>query len=100
MKYETHEIARHLRESRTARDLSQRELSKLSGVPQAQISRIESGLVDLRFSSLVALANALDLQVALIPRKAMPAVRSLVRAGEIESESLPAYTLGGDEDDV
>ncbi len=100
MRYETLDIARRVRQGRIARNLSQRELSQLSGVPQAQISRIESGLVDLRFSSLVALANALDLEVTLVPRQAMPAVKSILGTfgDQGSGESRPAYTLDEDED--
>lgn len=54
----------------------------MAGVPQAQISRFESGAVDLRLSSLVSLARALDLELELIPRKALPAVESIVRSTE------------------
>jgi transcriptional regulator with XRE-family HTH domain len=79
MKYETQEIADRLRETREAKQLSQRELSRLAGVPQAQISRIESNSVDLRLSSLVAIASALNLEIALVPRKAVPAVKSITR---------------------
>jgi transcriptional regulator with XRE-family HTH domain len=79
MKYETQEIANRLREAREAKHLSQRELSRLAGVPQAQISRIESNNVDLRLSSLVAITSALDLEIALVPRKAMPAIKSITR---------------------
>ena len=79
MKYETEEITDRLREAREAKQLSQRELSRLAGVPQAQISRIESNSVDLRLSSLVAIASALDLEIALVPRKAVPAIKSITR---------------------
>lgn len=79
MKYETQAIADKLREAREARQLSQRELSRLAGIPQAKISRIESNSVDLRLSSLVAIASALDLEIALVPRKAVPAVKSITR---------------------
>lgn len=79
MSYDTTDIAARLQAARKAKGLSQRELSDLTGVPQAQISRIEAGTVDLRLSSLVALAHALDLELILVPRKAVPAVRSLSR---------------------
>lgn len=79
MRYETQEIADRLRQAREAKQLSQRELSRLAGVPQAQISRIESNSVDLRLSSLVAIPSALDLEIALIPRKAVPAIKSITR---------------------
>ena len=77
--YATETIAAALRAAREAKGLTQRALSKLAGVPQAHISKIESNAVDLRLSSLLALAHAVDLDVSLIPRKAVPAVRSLAR---------------------
>jgi transcriptional regulator with XRE-family HTH domain len=43
--------------------LSQRELSQRSGLTQAQISRIENGAVDMRISSLLALARELGLEL-------------------------------------
>ncbi|MCQ9618003.1 helix-turn-helix domain-containing protein [Paenalcaligenes niemegkensis] len=104
MSYNLEHFSDRLRQARIAKNLSQRELSKLAGVPQSHISRIESNQVDLRISSLIAIVNALDLEVALIPRKAMPAVRSIVRQvasntsiQRSASEAKPAYTL--DEDD-
>lgn len=89
MAYETEQMVAALRAARSNRGLSQRALSEASGVPQAQISRIEKGAVDLRLSSLVALARALDMELTLVPRNALPAVRSIVRSGE------PAGGVGG-----
>lgn len=92
-----------LRTARIAKNLSQRELSKLAGVPQSHISRIESNQVDLRLSSLIAIANAVGVEVTLVPRMAMPAVQSIVRQtmpGPSQTqphEAGPAYTL--DEND-
>lgn len=91
-----------LREARIAKKLSQRDLSKLAGVPQSHISRIESSQVDLRLSSLIAIANAVDLEVTLVPRKAIPAVQSIMRqmgltpSQESPGEAKPAYTLDED----
>lgn len=79
MSYNTEAIASSLKEARTAKGLSQRDLSVMAGVPQAQISRIEAGTVDPRTTSLIALAHALDMELALVPRKAVPAVRSISR---------------------
>lgn len=79
MSYATQAIAASLREARTAKGLSQRDLSVLAGVPQAQISRIEAGTVDPRVTSLIALAHALELELALVPRKAVAAVKSIAR---------------------
>jgi transcriptional regulator with XRE-family HTH domain len=98
MTYLNEQILKTLREARQNKGLSQRELSLRSGVPQSHISKIESGGVDLRTSSLVALARVLDLELELVPRKSIPAVRSIVRGGVGES-SAPAYRLEGDDDD-
>lgn len=116
MDYSLAHFSERLREARIAKNLSQRDLSKLAGVPQSHISKIESSQVDLRLSSLVALANALDLEVELIPRSAMPAVQSISRqvaakkvtmlrnqllqssaAHNALAEAKPAYSL--DEED-
>jgi transcriptional regulator with XRE-family HTH domain len=76
-----------LRNAREKKGLSQRELSTISGVRQSQISRIEQGAVDLRLSSLIELARALELELALVPRPAVPAVQSIVRNATPSSES-------------
>lgn len=71
------QIVRSLRDARQAKGLSQRELSVSAVVPQGHISKIENAAVDLRVSSLVALARALDLELMLVPRGAVAAVRSI-----------------------
>lgn len=94
MSYETEQIAAALKASRENKGLSQRALSEKSGILQAQISKIENGSVDLRLSSLVALARGLDLEVTLVPRKALPAVQSVVRSNEPApggKGSIPAF---------
>ncbi len=93
MNYAREHIARLLRSARQARGLSQRELSAKSGVPQSHISKIETGAVDLRVSSLVALARVLDLELMLVPRKTVPAVHSLVRSTERASHSPTGAAL-------
>ena len=80
MSYATEHIASTLKAARESKGLSQRELSAKSGVPQGHISRIENGAVDLRVSSLVALARVLDLELTLIPRRFVSAVNSIVRS--------------------
>lgn len=74
------DLATALRTARETKRLSQRALSSLVNVPQGHISRIESGGVDLRVSSLIELARALDLELTLIPRKSLPAVQSILRS--------------------
>jgi len=80
MSYAIEHIAATLRSAREAKGLSQRALSELAGVPQSHISKIENGAVDLRVSSLVELARVLDLELALVPRKSVPAVNSIIRS--------------------
>lgn len=82
MNYAAEYIPRMLKSARQARGLSQRQLSAKSGVPQSHISKIEKGAVDLRVSSLTALARVLDLELTLVPRKMVPAVNSLVRSAK------------------
>jgi len=87
--YSTAHIARTLRAAREAKGLSQRELSQRAGVPQPHISKIENDAVDLRLSSLAAIANALDLELALIPRKAVAAVQSITRGANASGRADP-----------
>ena len=79
MTYAIEHIARTLRNAREARGLSQRALSAKAGIAQGHISKIENGTVDLRISSLVELARVLDLELELVPRKAVTAVHAIVR---------------------
>lgn len=83
------DIADTLRRARAVKHLSQRELGERTGVPQSHISKIEQGAVDLRVSSLKAIANALDLDIALVPKKAMPAVKSIARSADQRASISP-----------
>lgn len=101
MTYAIVDIARTLREARQGKGLSQRALSARSGVHQYRISKIENGAVDLRLSSLIQLARALDLELMLVPRKSVPAVKSIARSGAPdapEAAVVPAYRLDEDDD--
>ena len=79
MSYLNEQLFKSLKKARKAKGLSQRELSAKSGVPQSHISKIESGGVDLRVSSLINIARNLDLELELVPRKTVPAVQSIIR---------------------
>ena len=89
MTYETEEITKTLQAARVSKGLSQRALSQRAGVPQAHISKIERGAVDLRLSSLIALARVLDLEAVLVPRMAIPAVQSIIRSA---TPAAPAHS--------
>jgi len=79
MSYSLEEIVGTLRTARKKKQLSQRELSDKVGLPQSHISKIENATVDLKLSSLSELARALELELVLVPKKALPAVQSLIR---------------------
>jgi|SRR5690554_2386415 transcriptional regulator with XRE-family HTH domain len=102
MSYVTEQILENLRDARVRKGFSQRELSARSGVPQSHISKIESGSVDLRVSSLIALARVLDLELLVVPKKAVPAIQSIIRSSNgphDEGEHVsPAYRLEEDDD--
>jgi transcriptional regulator with XRE-family HTH domain len=80
MSYATEDIIKALKHARQAKGLSQRALSSRIGVPQSHISKIESGGTDIRLSSLIELARVLDLELKLVPRKAVPAIETVVRS--------------------
>jgi len=89
MSYESEKLAEALKAAREKKGLSQRALSARAGVPQSHISKIESGAVNLTVSSLTAIANALDLELALVPRKAAPAVRTITRSVNDAPKATP-----------
>ena len=92
MNYSIAHIARKLKAARQAKGLSQRQLSQLAAVPQSHISKIESGAVDLRLSSLIELSRVLDLELTLVPRKTLPAINSIVRSSERTAKNIGGST--------
>jgi transcriptional regulator with XRE-family HTH domain len=69
-----------LKRARGRKGLTQRDLGNRVGLPQSHISKIEQGLVDLQLSSLAEIARALDFELALVPRQALPAVEGVVKS--------------------
>lgn len=84
MPYAADYIVQALKAARNEKGLTQRDLSKLAGVPQSHISKIENGAVNIQLSSLAALARALDLEVMPVSRKLVPAIQSIIRRGSSE----------------
>lgn len=68
-----------LKAARLAARVSQRELSRRTGVTQSHISLIESGAVEPGLSSVVQIARALELELVAVPRKLVPAVNGIIR---------------------
>jgi transcriptional regulator with XRE-family HTH domain len=61
------QLGAQLAAARKARGLTQPALSKLSGIQQAEISRIERGAGNPTAATLLRLANALGQQITLVP---------------------------------
>lgn len=66
-------------DARRALGLSQRELARRSGVPQAAISRIEHGLMSPRTDTLDRLLRACEKDLQLVVRPGTGLDRSLIR---------------------
>lgn len=97
MAYALEKLGARIKAIRRAGGLSQEQLSDLAGVPQAHISRIESGSVDLRLSSLVAIAHALGHEFAIVPHRLAPGLDALPRSGP-EPDHPPLVPLPGELD--
>ena len=95
-----HPIVTEVATARRAAKLSQRVLGKKIGLAQSHVSKIERGAVDPQLSNLLEIARALGLELMLVPRRLVPAVRALGRPtrGEGEVEQLPAYRLDDTDD--
>jgi transcriptional regulator with XRE-family HTH domain len=85
-RYSLAPFAEMIRQARLQKGWTQRDLSARSRMPQAQISRFENGEVDPRVSTLLELARTLDLDLQLVPRSAITAVKAAVRSAEERSD--------------
>lgn len=93
----TYKLIATLKAARLQKELTQQSLAQKMEVPQSYISKIEGGRVNLQLSNFIEIARHLDLEVMLIPRSALSAVKSMI--SEKESEPKPAYRLENEEDD-
>ena len=57
-----------LRRFRHKHDLTQAELARKAGVRQGTVSQVENGLETVKFTTVVDLLRALDLEVTIQPR--------------------------------
>ena len=101
VKDEITDITQALKGARQGKGLSQRALGARVGLPQAHISKIENGATDIRLSTLIELARALDLEVELIPRSVTAHLRTILLAADQDTSNAPRplYTLDEDEAD-
>src|SRR5688572_24633273 len=88
-----------IKKSREAQGLSQQLLASKVGIPQSHISKIERGSVNLKLTSFLEIARALGLEVMLVPRQNVTAIKAIVESEKRgrERSIRPAYVLD-DED--
>lgn len=68
-----------LKRIRRQRNLSQRQLAALAGVPQSTVGRIESGVSDPRARTLARLLQVAGFELEAEPRLGLGVDRSLIR---------------------
>lgn len=73
-----------IRERRIELGWTQAELTERTGIPQADISRIENGRLDARWSTIQRIAAALA--------TTEPSRRSLANGGKVSHNSSPSPT--------
>lgn len=61
-----YDLAAQLLELRREQELTQKELSKISGIPQSEISRIERGVGNPTRATLETLGGALDARLSFV----------------------------------
>jgi DNA-binding XRE family transcriptional regulator len=76
---ERYRLAHELMTRRRQKGLTQTGLAKLTGIGQADISRIESGRANPTVGTLVTLAHALGFGISLVPLKGQRAISAPVR---------------------
>jgi transcriptional regulator with XRE-family HTH domain len=93
-------IGAGLKAARKQKELSQRELSKKTKVPQSHISKIENGAIDLQTSSLIQISRALEMELMLVPNHLIPTFKSLLRGdNKTAKRQIPMYRLDLEEED-
>jgi HTH-type transcriptional regulator / antitoxin HipB len=89
-----------LKQARTKRGWTQRDLVSRVGLTQRHISGIESGKIVPRYDTLLELVRILDHDLLMVPRTLVPVVQSLIRdhlkdqSGDGEERSLYADNPG------
>ena len=88
MSYKSEGLIAEIRKTREDSGVSQRALSARSGLTQSHISKIERGTLEPGLSSLIDMARALDLELVVVPKKLLPAVKGILRTTKAEQELL------------
>lgn len=89
MAYKSEGLVGQIKDARKAAGLSQRGLSARSGLTQSHISQIERSALEPGLSSLIDLARALDLELMLVPKKLLPAVKGILQSTQPSRDLSP-----------
>lgn len=81
-------LLHELQSIRKARKMCQSELGKKLNLPQSHISKIESGNVDPRLSTVLDIARMLGHDLVLIPREYWGVVEAIIHG---KSDSEPRF---------
>lgn len=73
-------LASQLIESRREGKLSQRDLAELSGIPQSEISRIETGVSNPTYATITTLLRALGKRMQLVNDRVVARPTGMARA--------------------
>ena len=79
MNYKIEDLTLQIRQARENAAMSQRDLSKRSGVTQSHISQIESSKLSPGIGTMIEIGRALDLELIFVPKRSMSAVNSLIQ---------------------
>lgn len=78
MIYTLSDIGKSLQAARDRSGLTQRAFAAKAGTTQARVSKIENGETDARLSTVIEFARTLDLELMLVPRQHIPAVKAIL----------------------
>ena len=95
------DLVKTIQLQRWRRGISQAQLGKRVHMPQSQIARIERGSSDVRISTIVEIARALDLEPMLVPKHLSTAVRYMIaEKPDQPSEEVVPKLVGNEPEDV
>ena len=82
------DVIRDLADARRSRQLSQAAVAHRMGTPQSVVSRLENSS-NARLDTLESYAQALDLELMVVPRRLAPRIRALLRPEPIDDAGAP-----------
>ena len=89
-----------IKRERRGRRWSQATLARLAGIGLPHMSNLENKKADPRLTTLLDVARALDLELMLVPKILVPAVRALISAKAADGSSPESgYLFTSSEED-